>query len=234
MKKEVPKISIAVDGYAGCGKSTSAREVARRLHYIYLDTGAMYRAVTLYFLRKELDWNDAATVQEALLDIAITFGERPRVGESPVFLNGENVSKEIRSMTVTQSVSQVSAVPEIRRFLVAQQQRIGLGKGVVAEGRDIGTVVFPDAEVKVFMQASMEARVSRRQEQLREQGYTDISLEQIEENLQKRDYLDTTRADSPLRKAADAHTLDTSETTFEEQVQYILSLVETTLAVIPQ
>lgn len=222
--EQSPKISIAMDGYAGCGKSSSAREVARRLNYTYLDTGAMYRAVTLYFLRHKIDWHDPDAVLAALPQIQLRFKADPNKGQTTLFMNGEDVSKEIRKMYVTQQVSPVSAVPEVRRFLVAEQKKIGRGKGVVAEGRDIGTVVFPEAEVKVFMQADMEARVRRRKAQLQQQGHS-IDEEEIRQNLKKRDHMDTTRADSPLHKAADAFTLDTSNTSFEEQVSTILELV---------
>ena len=188
----------------------------------------MYRAVTLYFLRHDLDWNDPQTVRETLPKISLHFEPDAAEGTSPIFMNGENVSEQIRTMEVTNNVSPVSTVTTIRRFLVAQQQEIGRGKGVVAEGRDIGTVVFPEAEVKVFMQADMESRVRRRQKQLQEQGH-EVAATKIRANLSERDRLDTTRQDSPLHKAEDAIVLDTSDTTFEEQVSTILDYVQTAI-----
>ncbi|MEM6298968.1 MAG: (d)CMP kinase [Bacteroidota bacterium] len=227
MANQDSKIIIAMDGYAGCGKSTTALEVAKRLNYNYLDTGAMYRAVTLYFLRHNLDWNNSSDIQTGLNSITLHFEPNPETGKSPIFLNGENVSQEIRGMAVSQKVSQVSAVPEVRRFLVAQQKKIGEEKNIVAEGRDIGTVVFPDAELKIFLEADMDARVVRRKAQLAERGQ-EVSEKSIQENLKKRDHIDTTREDSPLRKAKDALTLDTSNTSFEEQVAWVLEKVEKT------
>ncbi|MGB3616951.1 MAG: (d)CMP kinase [Catalinimonas sp.] len=219
-----PNIIVAIDGYAGCGKSTTARRLAQHLGYTYLDTGAMYRAVTLYFLDHDVNLDDAEAVREALSDIQIRFGEATPEGKRDTYLNGRNVEEDIRGLRVSSHVSPVSAVPAVRRFLVAQQQQIGRDRGVVAEGRDIGTHVFPDAELKVFMTAGMPARVARRQIEMQKKGQA-VTAEALEENLRERDRIDTGREDSPLRRAHDARELDTTALTIEQQVDQIAGWV---------
>ncbi|MCS7003893.1 MAG: (d)CMP kinase [Cytophagales bacterium] len=219
------KINIAIDGYAGCGKSSTAKEVAKRLNYIYVDTGAMYRAVTFYLLGTNVDLNNESQVEALLPYIHLSFEKNPESGKLEVYLNNEPVEPFIRSMEVSNKVSEVSALGVVRRFLVEQQKKIAQGGGIVMDGRDIGTVVLPDAELKIFMFSDIEVRAKRRQTELLEKGEF-VSLEEIIENLQKRDLIDTTRAESPLRKAEDAIELDTSCTTMEEQIEQILRWAE--------
>lgn len=219
------KLIIAIDGYSGCGKSSTAKVVASRLGYAYIDTGAMYRAVTLYFYRHRIDHRDIEQVRTALTSISLEFKFDEATKSSQIYLNGENVEKQIRQMHISERVSQVSAIPEVRHFLVAQQRQMGLQKGIVMDGRDIGTVVFPDAELKVFMTADVPVRALRRKEELRSFGQ-DVELTEIIENLEKRDLIDTTRKESPLRKAEDAIEIDTTNLEFEEQVEKVLNLVE--------
>ncbi|SDL02191.1 cytidylate kinase [Catalinimonas alkaloidigena] len=220
------KITVAIDGYSGCGKSTTARLVADALQYTYLDTGAMYRAVTHYFLENHVDWNDADAVAAALPRIRVSFGERRADGGRDTLLNGANVEDAIRSMAVSSKVSEVSAVPAVRRFLVAQQQQIGQAKGVVAEGRDMGTHVFPEAELKVFVTADMDVRAERRQAELQAKGQ-DVSLQEIRDNLTHRDRIDTSRDDTPLRQADDAEVLDTTHLTIPQQVAWVVERART-------
>jgi len=215
------KILIAIDGYSACGKSTTAKQVAANLGYGFLDTGAMYRAVTFYLLQNEIKANEIDKIKAVLPQICITFRYNTALKRNETFLNGVCVEDEIRTMQISKLVSDVSAVTEVRRFLVAQQQEMGKTKGIVAEGRDIGTVVFPQAEIKFFMTARKEVRAQRRQAELAEKGEF-LSLEEILENLSKRDYIDSNREDSPLRKADDAILLDTSDLKIEEQVAFIL------------
>ncbi|GAB4396216.1 MAG: (d)CMP kinase [Microscillaceae bacterium] len=217
------KIIIAIDGYAGCGKSTTAKVVAEKLNYIYIDTGAMYRAVTLHFIQKGIDLDQPESVAQALSQLHISFRYNPQTHQSETCLNGNNVEKEIRKMYVSQRVSEVSKIPLVRRALVAQQQALGQGKGVVMDGRDIGTQVFPQAELKIFMQADIEVRAKRRQAELFQKGET-ISLEEIIENLKARDRIDTTRTEGPLRAADDAIPLDSSQISIEQQTQFVLQL----------
>lgn len=211
------KIVIAVDGFSACGKSSTAKQVAIKLDYHFIDSGAMYRAVTLFFLREEIAWDDTDEVVEALARCSITFE-----GAS-VKLNGLNVSDQIRSSEVNAHVSAVSAISEVRRKMVKQQQEIGEEKGVVMDGRDIGTVVFPNAELKVFMTAEINVRAQRRQKEMLEKGMND-SLENIINNLLDRDQLDSTRQDSPLRKADDAIEIDTTHLTLQEQIDQIVEM----------
>ena len=218
------KINIAIDGYSGCGKSTTAKIVASKLGYIYIDTGAMYRATTLYFLRKNVDCDDLASIYEALDNINISF-EKNDDGGNETFLNGVNVEKEIRGMEVSSNVSKVSALKPVRDKLVAWQRSIGDKKGVVMDGRDIGTVVFPGAELKLFMTADVGIRSKRRQIELERSGKK-LSLEQIKDNLLNRDRMDTLREESPLRRASDAVEIDTSYLTFEEQVRKVVDLAK--------
>ncbi len=215
------KLVVAIDGFSSCGKSTTAKLVAKELHYAYIDTGAMYRGVTLYFLENGLDWDDPATVARALPDIHITFKRNPKNKRNELYLNGENREDEIRTMRVSNAVSEVSVIAPVRHAMVAQQQRMGKKRGVVMDGRDIGTTVFPDAEVKVFMTAEVEVRARRRQIELRDKGQ-EVPLDEIIANLTKRDRIDSTRAESPLRQAADAVVLDTTHITIEEQVDFVL------------
>ena len=220
-------IIVAIDGFAACGKSTTAKLVAKKLGYAYIDTGAMYRAVTLFFIRNGVDLESTEAVKKALTNIAINFVFDAASQSNQTYLNGENVEYDIRMMEVTQQVSEVAAISEVRSFLVAQQQEMGNNKGIVMDGRDIGTVVFPNAELKVFMTAEMEARAIRRQQELERNG-REVALEEIIENLKKRDFIDSNRDDSPLRKAADAHVIDTSNITIDDQVNQILDLVKIT------
>lgn len=213
-------ITIAIDGYAGCGKSTTARRVAHDLGYIYIDTGAMYRAVSLYFLRHNISFEqEHPGMLAALNDLHIAF-VRNEAGQLQTELNGEIVEQEIRSPEVSAIVSPVSVHASVREAMVAQQRRMGASKGVLLEGRDIGTVVFPDAELKVFMKAEMEVRARRRLAEMQARG-VEISLTEVIENLQERDRIDTGRAIAPLRQAEDALVLDTTNLTIEDQVRIV-------------
>ena len=213
------KIIIAVDGYSSGGKSTFAKAVAAKLGYIFIDTGAMYRAVTLYAMRRGIADNAAALVA-ALPDVHIDFRFNPQTGRSDVYLNGENVEAEIRRIDVSNRVSAVSSIPEVRAKLVAMQQEMGRAKGIVMDGRDIGTVVFPDAELKIFMTADPHVRAERRYKELIAKGER-VSMEEIEKNIRERDRQDETREVSPLRRAEDAVALDNSRMTVEEQMDWI-------------
>lgn len=219
------KIVIAIDGYSGCGKSTTAKRVAKEIGYSYLDTGAMYRAVTLYFLDKHVNISDNQLVEKRLAEISIEFRFNAKTHKSEIYLNGIKVEKEIRTMEVSNSVSAVSALPVVRTKMVDLQKRIGEKGGVVMDGRDIGTTVFPNAELKVFMTADVKARAYRRQKELMKMGEV-LSVEEIAENLESRDLMDTTRKESPLRQAEDAHVIDTTSLTIENQVQAVISLYE--------
>ncbi|HJE88867.1 (d)CMP kinase [Rikenella microfusus] len=213
------KIIIAIDGYSSGGKSTFAKAVAAKLGYIFIDTGAMYRAVTLYAMRQGIA-DDPAAITAALPGIRIDFRFNPQTGRSDVYLNGENVETEIRRIDVSNRVSSVSSIPEVRAKLVAMQQEMGRAKGVVMDGRDIGTVVFPDAELKIFMTADSRVRAERRYKELTAKGET-VSMEEIERNIRERDRQDETRGVSPLRRAADAVLLDNSRMTVEQQMEWI-------------
>ena len=221
------KIIVAIDGLSSCGKSTMARELAREVGYAYIDTGAMYRAVTLYALRHALlspdGAVDAAALERRMGEIDITFRVNPATGRSETHLNGQNVEADIRGMEVSALVSRVSALPFVRRALVAQQQAMGREKGLVMDGRDIGTVVFPQAELKVFVTASDEVRAQRRVDELRAKG-TDVSMEEVLRNVRERDRLDMERAESPLRRAEDAIELDNTHLTIEGQRERLLQL----------
>lgn len=217
------KIIIAIDGNSGCGKSSTAKAIARELQYIYIDTGAMYRAVTLFFIEHGVDLKNDTDVTQALQQIDISFEFNRNTGRNETYLNGMNVEHDIRQMEVSNLVSPVSEISRVRRKLVDQQRRLGQQKGVVMDGRDIGTVVFPEAELKIFMTASLEVRAQRRKLELKEKGVT-VDLQEVLENLQSRDRIDSSRADSPLKKAEDAIDIDTSHMAFEEQVQKILDL----------
>ncbi len=216
------KIIIAIDGYSACGKSTTAKETARILGYRYIDTGAMYRAVTLYFLDHHISLTNPKEVAKALRQIQITFRVN-KAGLTETYLNGLNVEKEIRDMRVSESVSLVSALPAVRHDMVEQQRRMGKDRAVVMDGRDIGTVVFPDAELKLFMGADILIRAFRRQKELLSRDEM-VDIDTIIDNLLKRDEIDSTRKESPLRKAADAMELDTTYITVEEQVDEVVRL----------
>lgn len=218
------KIIIALDGFSSCGKSTTAKKVAAALSYVFVDSGAMYRAVALYFFRHQIDSKNLNQVQEALKQIHITFQFNPQRQASDTILNGENVEAEIRKMFISDMVSQISAIPMVRHAMVAQQQKMGESKGVVMDGRDIGTVVFPKAELKIFMTAQPEIRAQRRKLELMQKG-EDLPLEQIVENLKIRDEIDSNRSEGPLKRAADAIDLDTSYRSLDEQVDFVLEQV---------
>lgn len=217
-------IIIAIDGYSGCGKSSTAKAVAARLGYAYIDTGAMYRAVTLYFYRHKVDHTSKGQVRKALTSILLEFRFDETTKRSHAYLNGENVEASIREMYISERVSEVSTIAEVRHFLVAQQRLMGEKKGIVMDGRDIGTVVFPNADLKVFMTAQVATRALRRQKELEELGQS-VELSEIIKNLEKRDFIDSTREESPLRKADDAIEIDTTNLEFEEQVEKILELM---------
>lgn len=214
------KIVIAIDGFSSCGKSSFAKAIAKKYGYIFIDTGAMYRAVTLYALRNEMIKNgeiDNHKLLKSLSDIDIYFKEGESKAHSRVILNGEDVDNELRSVEVNQNVSQISSIADVRHKMVLLQQQMGQKRGVVMDGRDIGTVVFPDAELKIFMTASVDVRAERRYKELIAKG-DKVSINEIKENLSYRDYLDQTRDESPLRRAEDAILLDNSHMTIEEQM----------------
>ena len=219
------KITISIDGHSSCGKSTMAKDLAREVGYIYVDTGAMYRSVTLYALRKGLFEEDGRVktteLEAEMPNIHISFQLNDETGRPDTYLNGECVEKEIRSLEVSNHVSPIAAVGFVRRALVAQQQQMGKDKGVVMDGRDIGTVVFPDAELKVFVTASPEVRAQRRYDELKAKGMP-ADFDDILKNVQERDYIDSHREESPLRQADDALLLDNSEMTIEGQKQWLL------------
>ncbi|MCL1943498.1 MAG: (d)CMP kinase [Candidatus Azobacteroides sp.] len=225
------KITIAIDGFSSCGKSTMAKYLAKKTGYIYIDTGAMYRAVTLFCIQNGWIKNglpDEEKLREQIETIHITFVLNPDTGLPETYLNGKNVEREIRSMSVSDLVSPVSAIGFVRKAMVKQQQEMGKSKGVVLDGRDIGTVVFPDAELKIFMTASPEIRAQRRYDELKGKG-EDVCFEEILENVKKRDHIDQTRAESPLQKAGDAIVLDNTNLNVEEQNKWLLNLFEKTV-----
>ncbi|WP_298512951.1 (d)CMP kinase [uncultured Kordia sp.] len=225
------KIIIAIDGFSSTGKSTIAKQLAKELEYIYVDTGAMYRAVTLYALRNEYINPDNFSINalvEDLDSIHLHFVYNDAVGFAEMYLNGENVEKEIRTLRVSDFVSKVAAVPEVRYQLVKQQQKMGQDSGIVMDGRDIGTVVFPEAELKLFMTASPEKRAIRRYKELIEKG-DDVNYEDVLRNVQNRDYIDSHREDSPLRQAEGAIAIDNSDMGLKEQFERILNLVKRTI-----
>lgn len=219
--KSVVNLTIAIDGYSACGKSTLARALARRLGYSYIDTGAMYRGVTLYFQRANVDLEDNRVIERALAGVHLSF--RPE--DNHLLLNGEDVESEIRSLTVSRMVSLVAAISAVRRAMVDQQRRMGAAGGVILDGRDIGTVVFPDADLKLFVTADDETRTDRRLAELRAAG-RDATREEVANNLKERDYIDSHREDSPLRQADNAILLDNSRLTLEELIDKGAELVE--------
>ena len=214
---------IAIDGYSSCGKSTLAKALAKKLGFIYIDSGAMYRAITLYFIRNKVNVNDPEAVTDALRHIELNFHSRDY--QSHITLNGEEVSDEIRQMPVSEYVSEVSANKLVRKEMVRQQQRMGKSKNIVMDGRDIGTTVFEDAQVKFFMTADPKIRAERRFKELQSKGDTTTSLEDVFENLAHRDYADTTRKESPLTRAEDAIILDNTDLTEAEQLNFALDMV---------
>jgi cytidylate kinase len=218
------KIIIAIDGYSSCGKSTLAKQLAATLGYHYIDSGAMYRAITLYFLRQNIDWRENGQVAAALTDIHLSFEYNDAANRSEIQLNGENVEMYIRDLIVAEKVSEIAAIKEVRSFAVAQQKKMGSRKGIVMDGRDIGTVVFPHAELKIFMTADPDIRVKRRFEELYATNPT-ISIEDVMHNLQMRDYIDSNREVSPLTQAEDAIVLDNSNLTRKEQLDQVLEWV---------
>ena len=229
------KITIAIDGHSSCGKSTMAKDLAREVGYVYVDTGAMYRSVTLYALRHGLfiEGDGKIGIKEAELrqempNIHITFKFNPETGRPDTYLNGELVEQEIRSMEVSSRVSPIATLGFVREAMVAQQQQMGKDKGVVMDGRDIGTVVFPDAELKIFVTASAEVRAQRRYDELKAKGM-EADYADILKNVQERDYIDSHREVSPLRKADDAIELDNSNMTIAEQKQWLLDLFQKTV-----
>jgi len=227
------KITIAIDGHSSCGKSTMAKDLAREVGYVYVDTGAMYRAVTLYALRHDLFGADGS-IKEAELATAmpaIVIDQRLVDGRTTTFLNGEDVEREIRSLEVSNHVSPVAALPFVRTALVAQQQRMGENGGIVMDGRDIGTTVFPNAELKIFVTASAEVRAQRRYDELKQKGM-EADYDDILKNVQERDYIDSHRDVSPLRQADDALLLDNSAMTIEEQKQWLLERFNETVATV--
>lgn len=219
------KIIIAIDGHSSCGKSTLAKDLAKELGYRHIDSGAMYRAVTLYFLRNNINFNHALEVKEALANITISFVNNEATGKSEICLNGEDIAHHIRDMIVAEKVSEVAAIKEVRQFAVAQQQAMGKDKGIVMDGRDIGTVVFPDAELKIFMTADMDIRAKRRFQELYEKN-PNITYEEVINNIQMRDYIDSNREESPLTQAEDAIVLDNTDLDKEEQLNKVLQLVK--------
>lgn len=218
---DMKKIIITIDGWSSCGKSTLAKQLAKALNYIYVDSGAMYRAITLYFLRNHVDWTDKKEVKKALNEISLEFIYNHKSERSEIFLNGENVEYVIRDLVVAEKVSDVAAIKEVREYAVAQQQKMGKNRGIVMDGRDIGTVVFPDAELKIFMTADNAVRVERRFQELYEKN-PNVTLEEIKNNLELRDYIDSHREVSPLHQADDAIVLDNTNLTEKEQFQKAL------------
>jgi cytidylate kinase len=219
------KIIITIDGWSSCGKSTLARQLAKALGYIYIDSGAMYRAITLYFLRNHINWLDTEEVNSALSNITIDFIYNAQAQQSEIYLNEENVEYVIRDMLIAEKVSEVAAIKEVRTFAVARQQKMGEQKGIVMDGRDIGTTVFPEAELKFFMTADIAIRVERRYMEMFEKN-PNTSIDDVKANLEMRDYIDSNRDISPLRKAYDAIELDNTSITIEEQLNIALKLAK--------
>jgi len=225
MKK---KLIIAIDGYSSCGKSTFARSIARELNYIYIDSGAMYRSVTLYCLRRGFVEGQAIKMNHvisSLKDISIDFIYNPDIGENETWLNSENVEREIRGIEVSANVSRISQVPEVRARMVELQRKIGIFKGIVMDGRDIGTVVFPDAEIKIFMTASVDVRAQRRFDELKAKG-ENLSFDEVKRNIIARDIADENRDISPLRRADDAIVLDNTRMTVKQQMDWVKNIID--------
>ncbi len=218
------KIIITIDGWSSCGKSTLAKRLAKELGYIYVDSGAMYRAITLYFLRNNIDLAEKKKIKEALKNISLEFSKNPQNGKTEIYLNGENVEYLIRDLVIAEKVSDVAAIKEVREFAVAQQQKMGAPKGIVMDGRDIGTVVFPKAELKIFLTADNAVRVERRFKEMYEKN-PNVTVEEVKNNLEMRDYIDSHREVSPLKQAKDALVLDntdlTEKQTFEKALEWV-------------
>ena len=223
------KIIIAIDGWSSCGKSTLARQLAGKLGYLYIDTGAMYRAITLQFLRNHVNWNVKREVEKALKNIELEFLLNTSSDKQEIWLNGENVEYPIRDMVVAEKVSEIAAIREVREFAVAAQRAMGKGKGVVMDGRDIGTTVFPKAELKIFMTADNAVRVERRFKELIIKN-PNTTIEEVKNNLEMRDYIDSHREVSPLKQAKDAVVLDNSNMTPEQQLKLALTWAKERIA----
>ncbi len=222
------KIIIAIDGYSSCGKSTVAKEIAKKLNYLFIDSGAMYRAVTLYFIREGIVDEGAINLSELKMKLGlihIKFAHNPATSHNDIYLNGENIEEEIRQLAVAQNVSQIAAIAEVRQFLVAQQKEMGRSKGIVMDGRDIGTVVFPEAELKIFMTADPKIRAQRRYDEMVGKN-EQVNFNEILANINERDRYDESRAESPLCKAKDAIVLDNSYMTRNEQLDWIMNEVK--------
>ncbi|WP_099366270.1 (d)CMP kinase [Sphingobacterium sp. 1.A.4] len=214
--------TVAIDGFSSCGKSTVAKAVAKKLNFVFVDSGAMYRAVTLFIQRNDIALDDDVAIQQALDNIHIDFV--PNLEKTQILLNGEDVSEAIRTMEVSEYVSEVSAIKAVRKAMVHQQQQLGKKRNIVMDGRDIGTTVFPSADLKIFMTASPQVRAERRYAELAAKG-EEITMEEVKENLAHRDHIDSTREESPLRQAEDAIVLDNTDLTQEEQLDFVLNLV---------
>ena len=223
------KIIITIDGFSSCGKSTLAKALAAELNYVFIDSGAMYRAITLYFLRNHINWESAVDVEDALQNISLEFVYSSETDISEIWLNDENVEWLIRDMVVAENVSEVAAVRQVREFAVAQQQKMGLDKGIVMDGRDIGTTVFPDAEMKIFLNADPAIRVERRFKELISKN-PHTSIDEVKNNLEMRDYIDSNREFSPLRQANDAIVIDNSNITMEDQLKMAYKLAKQKIA----
>ncbi len=217
------KIVIAIDGFSSCGKSTLANQLAKELNYVFVDSGAMYRAITLFFLDNKVNINNAAEVETALKNIELEFVYQAEFKNAAIHLNGKNVEQKIRDKNINNHVSIVAANKLVREFAIAQQQQMGFNKALVMDGRDIGTTVFPNAELKIFITADVDVRVDRRFKELQEKGFT-VTKEEVKNNLLERDFIDSNRDFSPLKKADDAFVLDNSHLSKEEQLQLVLQL----------
>ena len=222
------KIIVTIDGLSSCGKSTLAKQLANRLGYVYIDSGAMYRAITLYFLRNNVDRTDEKEIRKALKNISLEFFVNQNTRQSEIYLNGENVEYIIRDLIIAEKVSEVASLKDVRTFAVAAQQKKGIDKGIVMDGRDIGTTVFPDAEVKIFMIADEAVRVERRFAEMFDKN-PNISLDEVKINIAMRDFIDSNREVSPLRKAPDAVELDNTNLSIKEQLAFDLKLVNSQL-----
>ena len=216
-------IIITIDGYSSCGKSTLAKQMAKELGYVYIDSGAMYRAITLYFLRNHIDWTNDNEVKAALKNVNLHFEYNDKLLQSEMILNDENVEYVIRDLIIAEKVSDVAAIADVRKFAVKQQQQMGKKKGIVMDGRDIGTTVFPDAELKLFMTADIAVRVERRFREMFRKN-PNVTVEEVKANLEMRDYIDSNRKVSPLRQAADAVLLDNTNITKQQTMEFAMNL----------
>ena len=224
----IKKVIIAIDGYSSCGKSTFAKMIAKEMNYIFIDSGAMYRAITLWCIRNKFisdSYIDIESIVDGLKDINVSFIFNSETNTPDIYLNSENVESQIRSLEVTKYVSEISQIPEVRSSLVEFQRKIGVDKGIVMDGRDIGTVVFPDADIKIFMTASVDIRAKRRYDELKNKGL-DVDFEEIRNGIIARDIADENRDISPLRKSEDAITLDNSRMSIESQMSWIKEIIE--------